>query len=77
MTASATSFSPGDSYTEVREKIQEWLRSGTNVVVIVDPAMRAVTVYRAEGPREVTDAIEIEDLIPGWRLPLAELFDDD
>jgi Uma2 family endonuclease len=69
--------SPNDSYTEVGAKTDEWLRAGVHVVVIVDPQRERVTIHRTNATEQVSDAIAIEDLVPGWRLPLAELFDDD
>jgi len=32
-------------------------------------------MHRSGGASSVTDTIEIDDVIPGWRLPLADLFD--
>jgi Uma2 family endonuclease len=67
--------SPNDSYTEVDEKTAQWLRAGARVVVIVDPRTRRVNVHRTSGAMHATDGIEIEDVIPGWRMSLAEIFD--
>jgi Uma2 family endonuclease len=67
--------SPSDRYSEVGEKIQEWLRAGTQVVVVVDPRTRSVQIYRAGGAETVTDTIVIDDILPGWRMPLSKLFE--
>jgi Uma2 family endonuclease len=67
--------SPGDTYTEIEEKTLQWLRAGVRVVVIVDPRTKTVRVHRADSAKNVEDVIEIDDVIPGWRLSLAELFD--
>jgi Uma2 family endonuclease len=67
--------SPNDSYTEVDEKTAQWLRAGARVVVIIDPRSRRVNVHRTSGATHATDGIEIEDVIPGWRMSLAEIFD--
>src|SRR6266851_3686598 len=40
-------ISPGDTYTEVEEKVLEWLDAGARMVVVVNPRKRAVTVYRS------------------------------
>jgi len=40
-------ISPGDTYSEVQEKVFDWLEAGTRMVVVVDPRKRAVTVYRS------------------------------
>jgi Uma2 family endonuclease len=67
--------SPGDTYSEIEEKTLDWLRAGVNVVVIVDPRTKTARVHRADGATSVEDVIEIDDVIPRWRLSLAELFD--
>jgi Uma2 family endonuclease len=67
--------SPGDSYSEVAEKAEEWLRAGTQAVVIVDPARKRAYIERPTGRTNVTEAITLEDVVPGWQLPLSELFE--
>jgi Uma2 family endonuclease len=67
--------SPGDTYSEIEEKTRDWLRSGVKVVVVVDPRTKTARVHRAGGATNVEDVIEIDDVIPGWRLSLAEIFD--
>jgi Uma2 family endonuclease len=67
--------SPNDLYTEIEEKTREWLRAGTLAVVIVDPAAKSARIERRGRGTPVVDVIEIADVIPGWRLPLAELFE--
>jgi Uma2 family endonuclease len=67
--------SPNDSYTDVDEKTAEWLRAGVRVVIIVDPRTRRVNMHRTSGAIPVTDGIEIDDAIPGWRMSLADIFD--
>jgi Uma2 family endonuclease len=67
--------SPSDTYSEIEEKTLDWLRAGVRAVVIVDPGTKTARVHRGSGAVIVAEAIEIDDIIPGWRLPLAELFD--
>ena len=67
--------SPGDTYTEIEEKTLAWLRAGTKVVIVVDPRTKTARIHRTGGASNAEDVIEIEDVIPGWRLPLAELFE--
>lgn len=67
--------SPGDTNTEIEEKTLAWLRAGTKVVVVVDPRTKTARVHRTGSASNVEDAIEIDDVIPGWRLSLAELFE--
>ncbi|HYC90971.1 MAG TPA: Uma2 family endonuclease [Thermoanaerobaculia bacterium] len=67
--------SPNDRYTEIEAKTRDWLRAGVQAVVIVDPEARGARIERRGGGTPVADVIAIEDVIPGWTLPLAELFD--
>lgn len=67
--------SPGDTYTAIEEKTLDWLRAGTRVVVIADPRTQSVVVRRESGAVRVSDVLEIEDVVPGWRLPLSDLFE--
>ncbi|HEX7807396.1 MAG TPA: Uma2 family endonuclease [Thermoanaerobaculia bacterium] len=67
--------SPSDSYTEIDEKTLDWLRAGTRVVVIADPRTMSVRVHRSASAHSVTDVLELDDVIPGWRMPLAEIFE--
>ena len=67
----------GDSYTEVQEKVVEWLEAGCRMVVTVDPRRRIVTVYRSRHDIEILteeDTLSGGDVVEGWELPLAELF---
>ena len=68
-------ISPGDTYSEIEEKTLDWLRAGVRVVVVVDPRTESVRIHRAAGAMTVAGIVDIEDVIPGWRLPLSEIFD--
>jgi Uma2 family endonuclease len=67
-------ISPSDRYSEVEEKTRQWLRAGAAVVVLIDPDTETVRIHRTGSTVTVNDVIEIDDVIPGWRLPLSELF---
>jgi Uma2 family endonuclease len=70
-------ISPNDLYTEVAEKVDEYLEYGTPLVIVMDPRRRRVTTHRpgqAPGIYGPDDVLEINDLIPGWKLPLRALF---
>ena len=70
--------SPSNTAAEIREKVLEYLASGSRLVWVVDPATRSVSAYRSR--RDISlltedDALEGGDVLPGFRLPVAELFD--
>ena len=71
--------SPNDSRREVEEKAMAWLDGGARMVWVVNPARRAVTVYRAaDDIRTLTEKDELdgEDVVPGFRCRVSEFFVD-
>jgi len=69
--------SPNDRFTDVQEKIAEWLESGVRMVLLVDPTSRTVTVYRGQDAIHTLRAngiVDGGDAVPGWRMSVAELF---
>ena len=70
-------ISPNDTYTEVEEKALDWLRSGTQMVVVIDPRKQTATVYRDFDDIAILTQDQVldgGDIVPGWTLPLAVLF---
>jgi hypothetical protein len=69
--------SPGDSAAEIAEKVEDYLASGVRLVWIVYPRSRHVVVWTPDGAARTLrgdDALDGADVVPGFRLPLAELF---
>lgn len=69
--------SPNDLYTEVDEKVTDWLDAGTRLVVVVNPRKRTVTVYRSHTQIVVLreqETLDGHDVIPGWSLLVASIF---
>ena len=71
-------ISPNDRYTEVEEKVEDWLNAGCRAVIIVNPRRRTVNLHRS--PTDVTtltesDTLEISDIVPGWRMPIEAIFE--
>jgi Uma2 family endonuclease len=72
--------SPDDRTTEVADKVATWLTHDAEMVVVVDPRRRTVTVHRpAVPPLTLTDGDMLDggDVVPGWRLPVRAIFEDD
>lgn len=70
--------SPSNTAAEIREKVLEYLASGSRLVWVVDPATRSVSAYRSRRDialLTVEDALEGGDVLPGFRLPIVQLFD--
>ncbi len=69
--------SPNDRASDVQEKVQDWLRHGTLLVWVVEPASQTVIVYRADGSATVLqkgDVVDGEDVLPGFSYSLNRLF---
>ncbi len=69
--------SPGDSYTDVEEKVFAWLDAGTKMVVVINPRQRSATVYKS--PNDITvlaeaDVLDGGDVVPGFELAVREIF---
>lgn len=70
-------ISPIDTYTEVADKALDWLRSGTQLVIVLDPAKKNATIYRDLDDIVMLTSdqtLEIPDLLPNWSLALKDLF---
>jgi Uma2 family endonuclease len=71
-------ISPNDLYTEVDEKVAEWLEHGTRIVFVVNPRQRTVKLHRRGQPVRVLsgdDVLDGEDVIPGWSMRVGDLFE--
>jgi Uma2 family endonuclease len=71
-------ISPNDRYSEVDEKVATWLAHGAKMVLVINPRWRAVLVHQpGQPPRLLTerDVLDGQDVVPGWTLPIRELFD--
>ena len=69
--------SPSDTRREVAAKVALYLELGVSLVWVADPALRTVTIYRrGRDPLivEGDDAVDGEDVLPGFRMPLPDLF---
>jgi Uma2 family endonuclease len=69
--------SPSNTVAEIQEKVLEYLAAGTQMVWVVDPRTRSVTTYGSlDEIRILTEADTVEggEVIPGFRLEVADLF---
>ena len=70
--------SPSDSDADIREKIAMWLELGVSMSVEVRPESRSIVVHRPGAPAVTLtggDALDGGDVLPGFSLPLREIFD--
>ncbi len=71
-------LSPDDRSRDVLDKVGEYLQAGVRLVWVIDPRKRTAAIYRSLtdvrklGP---DDSLDGEDVVPGFRCPLAEVID--
>ena len=69
--------SPNDRFAEAEEKVADWLAAGTRTVLIANPRGETVTVRRSEREALILpegETIEGGEVVPGWTLPVADVF---
>jgi len=69
--------SKNDANAEIDQKIADYLNVGVQLVWIADPATETVVEHRPQAFPQTFgkgDSLQCEDIIPGFRLALAELF---
>jgi len=66
-----------DHPAETLEKVAHWLRAGVRLIWVVDAHKRNGRVYRSDGSESLLgpeDSLDGEDLLPGFRCSLSELW---
>ncbi len=70
--------SPNDGAEDLEEKLDEYLRAGVRLVWVVYVQTRNVWAYRPDGTAKryrSGDLLPGEDVLPGFAVPVAELFE--
>ena len=72
-------ISPDDRYTEVEEKVTDWLDAGSQMMIVLNPRQRRRMgkIYRSATlvtTLTIDDTLDGEDVVPGWTLPVRDLF---
>lgn len=69
-------ISPSESYTKVAKKITLYLRHGTRLIWIVDPASETVAVHSASGAKtlDMDGFLDGEAVLPGFSVPVRDIF---
>jgi Uma2 family endonuclease len=69
-------ISSNDSYSDVDNKVDRYLQDGVQLVWVVDPKRKTVTVRRINSYRKLkgSDILTGEDIIPGFKLAVSALF---
>jgi Uma2 family endonuclease len=70
-------ISPGDTYSEVQEKVEDWLNAGVGAVWVVDSKRKCVTLYRSmPNVTRLSEGDELDggEVVPGFRCKVSEIF---
>ena len=70
-------ISPNDRYTNVAEKVRDWMDAGAIMVVVINPRRREVTVYHPDEDSIILtedDLLDGRDVVPGWNFPVRNIF---
>ena len=70
-------LSPSDTIEDINEKIDAYLAARVSIIWIIDPYRRTITVHQPDSvPKlfNVRDELSAEPHLPGFRIPVAKLF---
>ena len=70
-------ISPNDIAYDVDAKVREFLQAGVRLVWVVNPQTRTIRVHRMQGAGTIlgeSGDLDGEDVLPGFRCRIAELF---
>jgi Uma2 family endonuclease len=71
-------LSKGNTKAEIERKLDEYFAAGVKLVWIIDPATESATVYEDRGQSQQlspADSLTGGSVLPGFQLPLKQLFD--
>jgi Uma2 family endonuclease len=69
-------LSPSDRPGETLAKVGDWLEAGARLAWVIDPQRRLARIYRADGTESLlaeSDALNGEDVLPGFHCPLGAI----
>ena len=72
-------LSPNNTVEEIHPKIVEYFENDTRLVWGIHPDEKYVLVYHSPQPDQLlrlTDTLDGEEIVPGFSMPLSELFQD-
>lgn len=71
-------LSPDDRPAEIRNKVAEYLRRGTPLVLVIDPEKRLITKWPPSSSPvtlKEADVLDLSEVIDGFRCHVREIFD--
>jgi Uma2 family endonuclease len=70
-------ISPSETATTINRKLEAYLKWGVPEVWLIDPEMRTIFVHTLAGAQRLSEgAFLTSELVPGWRVQIADLFEN-
>jgi Uma2 family endonuclease len=70
-------ISPSETATTINRKVDAYLKWGVNEVWLIDPEVKTLFVHTLAGAQRLSEgAFLTSEFVPGWRLQIAELFEN-
>jgi Uma2 family endonuclease len=70
-------LSPEEDPISIQQKVRDYLEAGSQLVWVIAPEAKIVTVYRPDGSARLLrehERLEGEDVLPGLAISLADVF---
>ncbi|MBA2595366.1 MAG: Uma2 family endonuclease [Chloroflexia bacterium] len=71
-------LSPSDKMVDALSKVTMYLQAGVRIVWLIDPETMSITVFRPDAALAVLkegDTLDGGDVLPGFSVPVAEIFE--
>ena len=68
---------PSDTYYYIEDKVADWFDTGAHGVIVVNADLHTVRVHRSLKETvhlAQSDTLDGGDVVPGWRMPVADIF---
>jgi Uma2 family endonuclease len=70
-------ISPSELATTINRKVQAYLKWGVKEVWLIDPEVQMILVHTLAGAQRLSEGtFLISEFVPGWRLRIADLFEN-
>jgi Uma2 family endonuclease len=70
--------SPSDTFTEVEDKVFQWLGAGATAVLVLHPSRRNVSLYRGKDDFRLFgegETVDLSFVVPGFSIRVSEIFE--
>jgi Uma2 family endonuclease len=70
-------ISPSETATTINRKVDAYLKWGVHEVWLIDPEIRTLFLHTLAGAQRLSEgAFLTSEFVPGWRLQIADLFEN-